>query len=124
MVTVTLATVMVVLHRQDYRCVRCGAPIEGQRGLDWSAHHRRPRGAGGSRRPDTDAAVNILVVCGHGASGCHGYIESRRTEAFDNGWLVRQGVDPATVAVLVDHESRWTYCTEDGYADDPPTSAA
>lgn len=121
---VTLNTVMVVLHRQDYRCIRCSEPIEGERGVAWSAHHRRPRGMGGSRRDDTDTPVNLLAVCGSGTTGCHGYIESHRAEALTNGWLVPQSADPAHASVLVDRESRWVYLTEDGYSDDPPERAA
>lgn len=58
-------------------------------------HHRRPRGMGGSRRPDTNAAANGLAVCRR----CHDYVEAKRTWAHINGFLVLQGDDPTEVPV-------------------------
>lgn len=58
-------------------------------------HHRRPRGMGGSRRTGTDSAANGLAVC----RACHNRIESKRTWARLNGFLVIQGEDPADVPV-------------------------
>ena len=115
---IPLKTVMAVLARDGYRCVRCGTPIEGERGVAWSVQHRRPRGMGGSRRADTNSSVNLLAVCGSGTTGCHGHMESHRAEALMNGWLVRQAADPAGAAVLVEHGSRWVYLTpQGGYAE-------
>ncbi len=58
-------------------------------------HHRRPRAAGGTRRPDTNSAANGLAVC----DACHRFIESHRTWALARGFLLRQTDDPATVPV-------------------------
>lgn len=83
--------VRAVIHeRSDRWCERCG----GERG--WELHHRRPRGAGGSRRPETNEASNGLNLCG----ACHRRIESNRTEAYEHGWLVHQTDDPREVPVL------------------------
>ena len=119
-----LETVMAVLHRDGYRCVRCDRPIVGERGVDWSCHHRTPRGMGGSKRPEVNSPAALLSLCGSGTTGCHGYVESHRAEALTNGWLVSRYSDPAAVAVLVDRGSRWVYLTESGYADDPPEEVA
>jgi hypothetical protein len=111
-----METVMLVLHRDGYRCVRCSAPIEGPRGEDWSAHHRKPRGRGGDNSPS-----NIVALCGSGTTGCHGFVESYRAEAYVKGWLVHTHHDPVRVPVLVDRESRWVHLTVDGqYCDNPP----
>lgn len=59
-------------------------------------HHRRPRGAGGSRRADTNQPANGLAVC----SDCHRIAERDREIALANGWLVLQGHDPALVPLL------------------------
>lgn len=59
-------------------------------------HHRRPRGMGSSKRPDTNTAANALAVC----EPDHRRIESNRTEALEMGWLVRQGHDPEHVPVM------------------------
>lgn len=81
----------LVLDRSGGRCEKCG---EFQ--SDAAMHHRRPRGAGSTRRPETNMASNALLLCG----ACHRHVESYRAQAFDNGWLVRQSHLPAEVPVL------------------------
>lgn len=83
-----------VYLRALFACERCG-----ERDSDFSVHHRRPRGMGGSRDPLTDSAANLLLLCGSGTTGCHGWVEANRAAARDLGLLVRQGEDPATVPV-------------------------
>jgi hypothetical protein len=118
-----LGTVLRVLDRDGHACVRCGKALRGDRGLDWSLQHRKPRGMGGTSDPAINAASNLLSVCGSGTTGCHGYMESERTEAEDKGWLIRRlpTAHPLTEPVLVARESRWVYLTDDAqYADNPP----
>lgn len=106
---------MTVLHRDGYRCVRCGAPAQGQRGWDWSLQHRLPRSAGVDNR-----ACNLLTTCGNGSWGCHHYMDQQqRAEAYDKGWAVHRGFAPESVPVLVDHESRWVHLSVDGRYLDP-----
>lgn len=112
-----VATIGTVLARDGYRCVRCGYTVH------WpccaSIHHRKPRGMGGGEADNTPA--NLILLCGTGTTGCHGQVESRRAEALESGWLVSRYADPASVAVLVDHGSRWVYLSASGeYVDDPP----
>lgn len=71
-------------------------------------HHRRARGMGGSRDPRTGGAANALTVC----LPCHDHLEKNRTEARENGWLVRQGTDPATVPVY--RYRRWVLLDDQG----------
>ena len=109
-------TVMAVLARDGFRCVRDGAPIQGERGVHWVVHHRRPRQMGGTRRADANSPANLLSLC----SRCHEFVESERAEAYVNGWLVHTHHDPAKVPCLVEHGSRWVHLTDDGrYADGP-----
>lgn len=113
----------VVLGRDGWACVVCGKPTYGLRGVDWSIHHRRPRGMGGTRRPDAASPANLLTLCGSGTAGCHGHVELHRADAFCNGWLLMQRSDPAVVPVLVDRMSLWVYLTHDGtYSTEPPTT--
>ena len=49
------------------------------------AHHRRPRGQGGSRRRDTNLPSNGLSCCPR----CHDWIENHRDEAKKHGSGVR-----------------------------------
>lgn len=86
------ATRTAVYERDHWRCVRCGDDTCLQ------LHHRRPRAMGGSRDPQTNSPDNLLTLC----EPCHGWVESHREEALRLGLLVRQGVDPATIAVAPD----------------------
>jgi 5-methylcytosine-specific restriction protein A len=105
-----------VYERAGHSCELCTCAVGPQRGLDHHVHHRRPRAAGGSKRPDTNLPSNLLLLC----PPCHDEIESRRGEALSAGWLVLQSGDPAETAVLI-HRDRWVYLTDDGdYAAHPP----
>lgn len=82
------AVVDLITTRDQMCCAWCGKPVHGQRGIDWSIHHRCPRSSGGTRRLWVGGAANGVVVHGHGSAGCHGEIESSRDEARARGFLV------------------------------------
>lgn len=68
---------------------RAGGMCEGMVTEDCTSrvehvHHRRPRGAGGGRRPEINRAANGLALCGD----CHVFVESHRAYARDRGLLV------------------------------------
>lgn len=71
-----------------------------------AAHHRRPRGAGGSRRLETNQAANALATC----SRCHEYVESNRDTARRYGWLLLQSETPSEVPVL--RRGKWVSTKE------------
>lgn len=113
-----------VLHRAAYSCEICGDGVGDIRGLDYSIHHRRPRGMGGTRWEGANLPSNLMLLCGTGVNGCHGIVESHRAGAVAGGWLVLSRTDPATVAVLITRD-RWRYLTDDGeYSPHPPMGAA
>lgn len=58
-------------------------------------HHRRPKGIGGTRRPESQWASNALHVC----LRCHLKIHAMPTWGRNNGFLVRQSDDPAATPV-------------------------
>lgn len=93
----TPAVRAIVLDRDEYRCVRCGGPI-GFLG-DYSIHHRRPRGMGGTKRPESNLPANLLTLCGSGTTGCHGWVESHRIDAINAGFIVGQTIDPEAIPV-------------------------
>lgn len=117
-------TVDLVFERDSNCCICCGKGLSrDDRGWSWSLHHRRGRDG----KPDSHMPQNLITVCGRdNVSWCHGRIHQRRSEAQLNGWWLSRiaGTDPLTVAVLVDHGSRWVYLTADGrYSDSPPEVA-
>jgi 5-methylcytosine-specific restriction protein A len=75
---------------------------------DCVAHHRRARGMGSTKRPETNLPSNALWVCALD----HNRIESHRSAALDNGWLVHQGANPGDVPVL--RRGVWCLLLDDG----------
>lgn len=92
----------LVMERDDFRCVVCGRIIVAT--ADWSIHHRRNRGSGGSSDPRINAPSNLLLVCGSGSTLCHGDLtdNAQRDAALAAGWVVslNSKQDPAEVPVL------------------------
>ena len=75
-----------VIVRDGFACRRCGVDVSRSPS---SVHHRLPRRMGGTRDPRSNDLRNLVLVCGSGTTGCHGWIESHRTEAYEQGWLIR-----------------------------------
>jgi 5-methylcytosine-specific restriction protein A len=99
-------------ERSNSFCERCGCLA-----LNGQAHHRRPRGMGGSRNPETNQAGNALWLCTtfdsvDGGDGCHEWVESHRSEALEFGWLVPQHRTPSEVPVL--RRGLWVLLSNDG----------
>lgn len=92
-----------VYEREGMTCSLCSG-TEGP----FQIHHRRPRGMGGTRRLDANGMSNLVLV----DEDCHSGIESHRTMAYLNGWLVPQQADPALVPFL--YRGRWVLLTELG----------
>lgn len=86
----------IVRGRSRGTCEKCGEANAVH------FHHRRPRGMGGSREELTNRASNLLHLC----MPCHNWIELNRLAALDEGWLVKQGADPAQVSVSI-RNGRW-----------------
>lgn len=95
----------LVAERAGYCCELCPTVLHDGDGwiADHSFHHRQARGMGSSRRPETNAAYNLLLLCGSATTpgGCHEFVEKHRTAAEAEGWLVRHGQDPAEVPVTL-----------------------
>ena len=104
------ATVAAVIERDGGRCVGCGDPLHGQRGVDYSIHHRKLRSQGGDNR-----LSNLVSLCGHGTSGCHGLAHSEVAAARLSGFLMLSTEDPEQVAV--EHSQHGpVYLLDDGTA--------
>jgi 5-methylcytosine-specific restriction protein A len=94
----------MVATRANGRCERCGLSAPA-----YQIHHRRPRGAGGSKAVDTNCASNGFFVC----VSCHSAIEDNRADSLQFGWLVRQGQSPTDVKVL--RRGTWVQLADDGW---------
>ncbi|MCW2957158.1 MAG: hypothetical protein JWO69_2027 [Thermoleophilia bacterium] len=103
----TRATRELVLERDGHRCIWC------ESSCDLQAHHRRPRGAGGSRRTDTNSPANLVTLCAES----HREVESNRREALDRGLLLPQSCDTPERAPLVWH-GRTVVLLHDGSVQD------
>lgn len=105
-------TVEALVARARGRSEISGEELYGERGVDWHVHHRRPRGAGGTKRRDTNTVENLLVL----SADDHAMVERQRSLAYQRGWLVRQNAIPAAVPVQVFMDGRavMVCLTDDG----------
>lgn len=81
----------IVYARSGGYCERCGFPLPGQ---EWALHHRLMRSHGGP-----DAPENLLAL----HHECHNLgtnaVHLNPARAYEHGWLVRTGDDPAQTPV-------------------------
>lgn len=114
----TKAVVALVIDREFGRCAVCYNHINATpetRGVAWSIHHRCPRAAGGTSRVWVNEPANLLLVCGSGTSGCHGWIESNRATARQQGLLISSNGKAVAEDVQLEH-ARYGVCklTDEG----------
>lgn len=98
-----------VITRAAYHCELCNRPISGPA----SVHHRRPRRMGGTRRADTNSPANLLLLCGSGTTGCHGWVELHRREGLDAGVILYDRDNP-TEHPFMDRLGNWWTLTDEG----------
>lgn len=90
------ATLDLVWRRAWSCCERCGIPVLRNRG-GYSIHHRR------RRRPEFDgvhAAANLLLLCGSGTTGCHGWVHGHPLDSRTEGFIVSTYAEPSSWGVL------------------------
>lgn len=83
-------TTALVVQRDYGCCVKCSRSLGAGRGFDWSIQHRCARGAGGTRLAWKNMPGNLILLCGSGTTGCHGWVEGHPAEAIEAGWAVSQ----------------------------------
>ena len=108
-------------EREQEACFRCRRSLRFEdRGIGWSAHHRKPRGMGGTTDPRVSSIANALTVCGSGVTGCHGRIERNREVALRVGLLIPTNATTETFAPAAVRVRRldktWWLLTESGRA--------
>lgn len=82
-------------------CEKCGAARGEQ------MHHRQARGMGGSKI--RNGADNLLHLC----EPCHRWVEAHPAAAYESGWKVRRGLEPADTPVI--YRGSITWLTPTGY---------
>lgn len=96
-------TRFTVLARGFYKCERCYGDFY-ENGV--SVHHRRPRMMGGSKKPELHQPANLIALCGSGVTGCHGWVESNRDKAREQGFLITN-VESASDIPFQDKSGKW-----------------
>ena len=104
------AVAAAVDRRDGEACVRCGLSLAW---LPGSRHHRQRRQVGGHR------VANLILLCGSGTTGCHGWVHANPQAARDNGWIVSAYVKNVELVPV----KRWTpefglqwFCIDDAGA--------
>jgi len=94
----------LVIARAGGRCERCG-------GIGRSIHHRKKR----SHLPKGQqwCPTNLVLLCGSGTTGDHGWVEANPSDAEKEGWHVRPWDDPAEIPVKR-LRSEWMLLLPDG----------
>lgn len=101
---------MKIVVRANFSCEFCGQYNSDSLGM-WSVHHRKPRGMGGTKSAEANSPLNLLLLCGSGVTGCHGYIESHREKGYESKVLLRQS--DAISPHFKDKENIWWRLDED-----------
>ena len=68
---------------------------------------------GGSKNQELHKSANLIVLCGTGTSGCHGWVESNRDKARELGYLI-QKIESAQEIPFQDKDGLWWYLDNDG----------
>ena len=112
----------MVWVRDNGSCARCGTGLNfALRGSQWSLHHRRPRGMGGTKEAWVNQPANLVPLCGTGVTGCHSWVESHRQDARDLGWLVPRNAVYKAEDVAVTYWDGVLYLLDDfGGRESPP----
>jgi len=119
----TLTVRHEVIRRDANRCRWCGLWVDTSAGW-YSLQHRRARGAGGTSRPESNYAANLVLVHGTGTTGCHGDIESKPAEAAARGFRLTQQQDPRHEPIILTGGKRLWLDDDGGFSAHAPAKAA
>jgi 5-methylcytosine-specific restriction enzyme A len=94
----------VVLARDSNLCLWCLEPAE-------HVHHRKPKGIGGTSRPEVQwGLANLVSVC----ADHHRWIHEHPAEGYLSGFLVHSWDNPEDVPLLVKPGSVFLKLGSDG----------
>jgi hypothetical protein len=100
----TEKTRQAILGRSKGKCEKCGGFV----GEGGQIHHRKARGMGGTKNPESRSLANALYV----HPSCHAWIESHREKSYENGWLVHSWQESTKIPVHRGHD--WVTLLDDG----------
>jgi 5-methylcytosine-specific restriction endonuclease McrA len=87
---------------QMARCEKCGS--SGPLSMD----HLKNRSQGGDWRPS-----NIVVLCGSGTTGCHGWKTGNPDAAWRAGWRLLRDEEPGTRPIELHSWAHWPVLLDD-----------
>jgi len=93
-----------IFKRAYFECEFCGRENFS---FGFSIHHRKPRGMGGTKKKEINDATNLILLCGSGTTGCHGWVESHRQQSYESGLLVKQSDDPSKIPFIDRYGNKW-----------------
>lgn len=82
----------LVFLRDNGQCIRCG--YEGELNF----HHRKLRRH--APKDEVHNPENVIMLCGSGTTGCHGWVHSNPRESYRLGWMVRSWDRPEKAPCL------------------------
>ena len=100
-----------VLVRAEFKCEYCYGALNLWH--SYSVHHRLPRGMGGTKGTKIHQPSYLLVLCGSGTSGCHGFFEQFRRLAKQNG-IILYRIDKANEVPFRDKYGKWWLIDDNG----------
>ena len=87
--------------RDQQKCVRCGKSLYN---ISASHHHRKLRSQATETEKHTPS--NLILLCGSGTTGCHGWVHNHPKESYKQGWLVRSTLNPEKQPVTTSQYGR------------------
>lgn len=108
----------VLLERCEGHCEVSGLPLDPD---TFDAHHRRPKGMGGTARVDRDALSNLIALdpevhnCGPDS------VHARRGWSEERGYLLPQSTPLAISWPVLVRGVRWVFLLNDGTYREVPT---
>lgn len=101
------------VRERDKWCQRCG------KASDLSIHHRQ-----GRRGAHPHRLSNLVLLCGDGMRGCHGWVHAHPTDAYAAGFMVPRVGHAGTECVpLIDLQGRKWGLLDDGTVQESPWAA-
>lgn len=115
MSTVPVVVARLVDERDNYCCRRCGIRLSIVSG---SRHHRQRRQAGGHR------TSNLVLLCGSGTTGCHGWAHRNPEAAQMRGFIVPANGRATSNVIPIFSRGSWWLLDDMGHQEEIAVATA